>query len=108
MNGMRSAAAETKTPEPARGRTKLAYFDANGDGELDLYIGTDLKLGNDDNSYLGDFILHGPEFKTSHWLGASRSGTGMVKNYDSESVVVARAGRGWSGKVFLLTSTPPN
>jgi len=96
------------TPKTSHESVKFAYFDANRDGYLDLYVGTNLKTDSAAPAFLGDFILYGPEFEESLWLGEAKTGTGHVKAYDPESVVVARAGQNWAGEVALIRPISPS
>ncbi len=92
----------SKPPENFSRKFSLEFFDANLDGIQDIYLGTNLIFNSETNTYLGDFIIFGPDFKNHLWLGETSTGTGSIWAYNENSILVSRAGPDWKGPLFLL------
>jgi len=77
-------------------------FDANGDGAQDIYVGLTLPSAENPDSYLGDLIFLGPEFRKRIVLPEKPNPTHVVKKFDESSIIVSEAGPNWPGKVYFL------
>lgn len=82
--------------------TSIAIFDANMDGQPDIYLGTNISMPDSSEAYLGDFVFFGPKFDKRLWLGPTSKGTYIVKKYGENSLVIVRAGPNDPGSVILM------
>ncbi len=93
---------ETQSPSPSQGQIKFDFFHADDDDSLDLLVGTNLVLQTTLEKYLGNFVILCPDFKRVTPLGPVNFGTGHVKRYDRDAVVIAHAAPGVHGETELL------